>query len=321
MSSRILYEKWLNVARAFSPELALMDSCSGQAWTFAELLRRGEKEESQNLAAFPQGHSPEFIFTLLRAWRSNAVTCPIEVNQMPPVLSLPKWDCAHLKLTSGSTGEAKCVAFTAEQLATDPANIVSTMGLRTDWPNLACISLAHSYGFSNLILPLLLHGIPLVLVPAPLPEIIRSAAKQFPSITLAAVPALWNTWHQARAIPSNVKLAISAGAPLPLDLERAVFERDGIKIHNFYGSSECGGIAYDRSPVPRTEANLAGAAIDNVRLSISAAGTLVGESSAVGQTYWPEEKANPALRPGRFETSDLAQIRGENAYPWDGSRI
>ena len=32
------------------------------------------------------------------------------------------------------------------------------------------ISLAHSYGFSNLALPLLLHGIPLVLVASPLPD-------------------------------------------------------------------------------------------------------------------------------------------------------
>jgi long-chain acyl-CoA synthetase len=41
------------------------------------------------------------------------------------------------------------------------------MGLRPDWPNLGVISLAYSYGFSNLVLPLLLHGIPLFLAPSP----------------------------------------------------------------------------------------------------------------------------------------------------------
>ena len=51
----------------------------------------------------------------------------------------------------------------------DAENIVATMGLRPDWPNLGVISLAHSYGFSNLVLPLLLHGIPLILAPVPLP--------------------------------------------------------------------------------------------------------------------------------------------------------
>ena len=119
------------------------------------------------------------------------------------------------------------------------------MGLRPDWPNLGVISLAHSYGFSNLVLPLLLHGIPLILAPAPLPEIIRRAAGRKCAVTLAAVPALWRAWHEAAGIPAQVRLAISAGAPLPLNLEQSVFAAGGIKIHNFYGASECGGIAYD----------------------------------------------------------------------------
>ena len=63
----------------------------------------------------------------------------------------------------------------------DAENIVATMGLRPDWPNLGVISLAHSYGFSNLVLPLLLHGIPLILAGAPLPEIVlRASATRAP---------------------------------------------------------------------------------------------------------------------------------------------
>jgi len=42
-------------------------------------------------------------------------------------------------------------------------------------------------------------------------------------------------------------------APLPLSLECAVFEQHGLKIHNFYGTTECGGIAVDASATPRTE--------------------------------------------------------------------
>ena len=87
----------------------------------------------------------------------------------------------------------------------DAENIVATMGLRADWPNLGVISMAHSYGFSNLVLPLLLHGIPLILAPAPLPEIIRRAAENEPAITLAAVPAMWRAWHEADAIPPGVR--------------------------------------------------------------------------------------------------------------------
>ena len=162
------------------------------------------------------------------------------------------------------------------------------MGLRPDWPNLGVISLAHSYGFSNLVLPLLLHGIPLILVPAPLPEMIRRAAGEESVVTLAAVPALWRAWHEAGGVPSQVRLAISAGAPLPLNLERAVFEASGIKIHNFYGASECGGIAYDASAAPRTDAALAGTPLPGANVSLNGDGCVIVCGPAVGSTYWPK---------------------------------
>ena len=54
-------------------------------------------------------------------------------------------------------GNPRAILFTVSQLMADATNIVDTMGLRADWPNLGVISLAHSYGFSNLITPLLLH--------------------------------------------------------------------------------------------------------------------------------------------------------------------
>ena len=195
---------------------------------------------------------------------------------------------------------------------------MATMGLRPDWPNLGAISLAHSYGFSNLVLPLLLHGIPLFLVPSPLPEVLRSSAPDQPDLTLAGVPALWHAWHEARAIPRNVRLAISASAPLPLALEQAVFEAHGLKIHNFYGSSECGGIAYDATAVPRTDDACVGRPMQNVDLALDPDGMLVVRSSAVAETYWPTPSDN--LGHGRFQTSDLAELQAGTVYLWRAER-
>jgi acyl-coenzyme A synthetase/AMP-(fatty) acid ligase len=152
----------------------------------------------------------------------------------------------------------------------------------------------------------LLHGIPLVLAGAPLPEIVLQAAKAESDLTLAAVPALWRTWHDANAIPRNVRLAISAGAPLPVALEQTVFAARGLKIHNFYGSSECGGIAYDDSSGARVDDSCVGAPMRNVELAVGDGGCLEVRSRAVGQTYWPEP--SPALSGGVFRTNDLAEI-------------
>jgi acyl-CoA synthetase (AMP-forming)/AMP-acid ligase II len=307
----MLYERWRHIAREFRDEIALHELATGERWTFGQLADKTERaDDSDSPVIFPQGINAEFVFATLRAWRSDKIVCPVEVGKTPPQFdSLPP-DCVHLKLTSATTGTARVVAMTAGQLAADAENIVATMQLRREFPNLSVISLAHSYGFSNLILPLLLHGIPLALADSALPETLRRSAKKFDALTLPAVPALWRAWLGAKAIPQNVRIAISAGAPLPLKLEQEIFKHCGVKVHNFYGASECGGIAYDRTEIPRTDFRFAGQPMKNVQLKTNDCGCLEVRGNAVAQTYWPIASEN--LADGRFVTSDLAQLRGDD---------
>jgi long-chain acyl-CoA synthetase len=305
----MLYDRWRAVARRHANELALRDTASGAQWTFQQLLAAGERcILPESPFVFPRGRGPEFILAVLAGWRLNRIVCPVD-GQIPNILPPELPARVHLKQTSATTGAPRWVAFTAPQLAADARNIVETMELRPERPNLGVISMAHSYGFSNLVLPLLLHGIPLHLVPDPLPESVRRAASSLSAVTLPSVPALWRAWHEAKAIPPSLQLAISAGAPLPIELEQAIYSSTGVKVHNFYGSTECGGIAYDRSPVPRTNPQLVGAALRRVNLSIKNDGCLLVQSEAVGESYLPTP--DPALAQGRFHTSDLAELRGE----------
>jgi long-chain acyl-CoA synthetase len=304
----MLYDRWRRIARAHPDQLALFEVAERRSWTFGELFSAGQiGPENVEPVWFPQGAASDFIISVLHAWRAGRVVCPLEPGQARPEISsaLPP-GVVHLKMTSATTGKSRLVAFAARQLMADAENIVQTMGLRPDWPNLGVISLAHSYGFSNLVLPLVLHGIPLVLAGSALPEPLRRAADTQGDITLAAVPALWQTWRVAEAIPSNVRLAISAGAPLPASLEQAVFEKQALKIHNFYGSSECGGIAYDGSAVPRSDTSFAGRPLQNVMVQLAGDGCLEVRSEAVAETYWPE--SSPELKAGLFHTNDVGEI-------------
>jgi len=305
----MLYDIWRDVARARGAETALVEAATGGRWSFGALARLGEgRPRDPGPLAHPRGQGVEFVVEVLRAWHSRMPVCPLENDQAPPICPPPPPGCDQLKLTSGTTGRARLVALTGAQMAADAANIVATMRLRPDWPNLGAVSLAHSYGFSNLVLPLLLHGIPLILAPAPLPAMVRAAAEGWPALTLAGVPALWAAWHRADAIPAATRLAISAGAPLGLEIEREIHETRGLKVHNFYGSSECGGIAYDDTELPRPGAAIAGRPMDNVALTVDETGCLVVRSAAVGETYWPEPE--PALGGGSFRTSDRAVLEG-----------
>jgi acyl-CoA synthetase (AMP-forming)/AMP-acid ligase II len=304
----MLYELWRRTVDQQGDRWAVRDLSSGREWTFRELEAAAQGHPvAGDSFLFPQGTGLEFLLTTLQGWRQGRVNCPLETGQAPPTLDRAPAGCAHFKVTSATTGQARFIAFTADQLVADVDHIVATMGLRPDWPNLGLISLAHSYGFSNLVLPLLLRGIPLILGHSALPEVLRQAAETSRDVTLPAVPALWRAWHQAGAITRNIRLAISAGAHLPLALEREVFTATGVKIHNFYGASECGGIAYDRSETPRAAETCAGQPMRGVEVSLGEFSCLRVRSAAVGQTYWPEPGA--ALVEGRFQTSDLAELR------------
>jgi long-chain acyl-CoA synthetase len=309
----MLYDKWRQVAQRHRDRLALRSLGENRQWTFGELAELAESlPPSEEPVVFPRGRSSEFILETLRGWRDRRVVCPLEDNQAQPDLKDLPPEISHIKLTSGTTGAPRCVAFTESQLAADPRNIVATMRLSVDSPNLGVISMAHSYGFANLVLPLALHGIPLVIAPSPLPEIVGGALSAGSNWTLPAVPALWQTWLDTVDFSNRVQTAISAGAPLPIQLEEAVFKKHKLKIHNFLGSSECGGVAYDRTETPRDDPSFVGLPLENVKVSTADDSRLRVEGAAVGSTYWPE--ASASLTDGRFELNDLAEIRNGSIH-------
>ena len=312
-----LYDRWQEIAEAYADQWALREARG--VWTFRQLRSALDTLPKATTPVILQGRSASFVLSTLRAWRDGQIAVPLEdgadFNATGVRLQAVPAEIVHVKTTSGSTGTPRHILFTAGQLAADALQIISTMGLRREWPNVGVISLAHSYGFSNLVLPLLLHGIPLTLVSDPLPETMRRVLAGSDGsgcgFTIPAVPAMWRTWQSAGILNADtVKLGISAGAPLPLKLEHAIFNACGLKVHNFLGASECGGIAYDRTLHPRAlDSQWIGSALDGVSLSIAAKGTLRVASAAVGQSYWPPPKGESALGgDGTFQTSDLVRL-------------
>ena len=304
----MLYEQWKKVALRNPGTIALRCLATGRQWTFGELANEAESlPRTTEPWVFPTGGSAEFILETLRGWRDQRIVCPLEDATNHPVLHDLPPEIKHVKMTSGTSGTSRLVAFTEAQLAADAGNIIETMHLSPESPNLAAVSLAHSYGYSNLVLPLLLAGVPLVIASSPLPDSLRRALVVDSNWTLPAVPALWQAWFTAEAISGGIRMAVSAGAPLPIALENEVHKKLNLKIHNFLGSSECGGIAFDRTHSPRTDASLVGTALEQVQVTTSSDGRLCVRSAAVASTYWPTPEET--LGQGRFELSDYGEIR------------
>lgn len=157
---------------------------------------------------------------------------------------------AVLKLTSGSTGLPQAVALSIRQVIADAVQIIRTMGLRQEDRTLAAIPLTHSYGFGSCLLPLLLLGIPVVFPTSNLPAALVAALRSAHITHFPAVPAMIRALAEVADVPPlpHLRLCLSAGAPLDPEDAAAFHARTGVKVRAFYGSSECGGITYDRTP-------------------------------------------------------------------------
>jgi long-chain acyl-CoA synthetase len=153
-----------------------------------------------------------------------------------------------LKLTSGTTAEPRAIRFRSEQLLADCNQICATMGIEDVDLNFGVIPISHSYGFSNLLTPLIARGVPMVLSDDRLPravliDLARTRATVFPGM-----PVFYQAFCEMTDVPPlpELRLCISAGAPLTAALAKKFYEKFKQPIHSFYGSSECGGICYDR---------------------------------------------------------------------------
>ncbi len=207
--------------------------------------------------------------------------------------------CLH-KLTSGTTSLPRAVGFTADQLVADCDQVCGTMGIRNDDLNYGIVAFTHSYGFSNLITPLLCRSVPLVVADDPLPRALQAGLEATGATVLAAVPAMFRGLVTAGSLPGKLRLCISAGAPLDPALARNFFERFGRKIHTFYGASECGGICYDASDGIDETPGFVGNALQGVTIKIPVhqqGAKILVQSKAIGEGMCNHE--------GGYEPSDL----------------
>ena len=229
----------------------------------------------------------------------------------------PNWqgnNPALLKLTSGTTAAPRAIRFGSEQLLADCEQICDTMGVSDVDLNFGVIPISHSYGFSNLLTPLIARGVPLVLSQDRTPRAVLADIAKTDATVFPGMPLFYQAFCEMKNIPPLPKLrvCISAGAPLPIATAKKFRDKFALPIHSFYGASECGGICYDREAKNEIE-GFVGSPMKDVDLEMIEPGAETSQvrvrSAAVGDGYFPdvdEEK----LGNGVFVPDDLLARHG-----------
>lgn len=252
------------------------------------------------------------VFPIRAAVRRRGEELEIVSLQSAPSLPKARSSAVLLKLTSGSTAVPKGVLTTEENLVADFLSITQTMKIAPDDRNFGAIPFSHSYGFSNLVTPLLLQGTSIVVSNDYLPISILDLCDRFDCTVLPGIPMIFDHLSRSRRDDGGlrtVRTMISAGASLPSAVSKRFRERFGRNIHTFYGCSECGGITYDRQGAA-VERGEAGSAMEGVTLRIEPrSGRMVVRSDAVAPGYLggsPQDSVR--FLSGEFLTDDIATI-------------
>ncbi|HYC71185.1 MAG TPA: class I adenylate-forming enzyme family protein [Opitutaceae bacterium] len=311
-----LLAAWTRTVRRDGGRRALLDP-DGTTLRFADLAERAARWQAAHAAGVDlRGRAVVFALPNGAAWfevflgvlSAGAIAVPLDPSEpagaqraaAEEVRAGAWWDGGRLvalarprrfgdpgvalvKLTSGSTGRPRPLVFTAAQMLADARQVTRTMGITRADLNYGLIPLGHSYGLGNLAIPLVAFGIPVALGTSPLPHAIAADFARCAPTVFPGVPAVWRGLAESSldaAALRSLRLGISAGAPLPPEVARAFADRFGRRLHGFYGSSETGGIAFDRTGAA-TLAGGVGRALRGVKLHALSAQRLRVCSAAV----------------------------------------
>lgn len=340
--SRELLRAWKATLRHNGSRPAVTVAATGRVTTFRELdeAARSWLDRQAEFAGALQGRAVVFALPNSAVWfelflgllHAGAVSAPLDPGE-PAAAQFAVarairagfvWDGLHLrpqaparrfrdrgicliKVTSGSMGRPRPIPFTDRQMLADGRQVTATMGITRRDRNYAIIPLGHSYGLGNLTIPLVAQGTPIVIGSMPLPQAIAGEFATFRPTVLPGVPPIFRGLAMADVEPAalaSLRLPISAGAPLPPEIARAFAGRFGRRIHGFYGSSETGGISYDRSGAGTLSGRHLGRELQGVRLR-SLAGCRLEICSPAVFTHGNRRRRR---RAGCWVPADLAMI-------------
>jgi long-chain acyl-CoA synthetase len=237
-------------------------------------------------------------------------------------------DTAVILYTSGTTGAPKGAELTHENLRRNVETAVGLFGMGKNTVTLGALPLFHSFGQTCGLNATVRAGGCLTLIPRFDPgralEIIeRDGVSVFEGVpTMYA--ALLGHPERARFDASTLRLCVSGGAALPMEVMRSFEQAFGCAILEGYGLSETSPIASFNHPDRERKPGSIGTPIDGVEMKVvgenggevppGGVGEIVIRGHNVMKGYWRRPDATAeAIRHGWFHTGDMGRA-DEDGY-------
>ncbi|MEA2709077.1 MAG: long-chain acyl-CoA synthetase [Phycisphaerales bacterium] len=211
--------------------------------------------------------------------------------------------------SSGTTGLPKIVHRNSASLDAVAAQMVAAVGIEGGDRVLSCVPLCHSYGLEHGLLAPMFAGTTVHLADGFDIATVRSELAQSGITHFPAVPSVYemlaNVASDGAAFPS-LRVAYSAGGPLPITLFEKLRSQIGLAVSQLYGATEVGSVTFSHADETHFAAASVGRAIDGVELRVDDDGQLLCRAKSMMSAYLGDE--SPLTPDGFFPTGDLARI-------------
>ncbi|GIQ69344.1 class I adenylate-forming enzyme family protein [Xylanibacillus composti] len=221
------------------------------------------------------------------------------------------------QLTSGTTGEPKLARLAWRTVLREGSVYSDWFGYHAADIVVLTAPLNHLYGLSAGLFASLCARSTLVICRRPTPRKAIRLVHDCGATILIGVPQFYQLMsdvHQpAQADRRQMRFAVSAGGPLPLELPRAYEKKWGHRLLQVYGSTETGAVAAQH-PARTYEAACTGELLPGVRAWIHEEQRLVVQSPSLFSGYVTAGGEENPITDGSYVTDDLAVLSQGRVY-------
>jgi acyl-CoA synthetase (AMP-forming)/AMP-acid ligase II len=220
---------------------------------------------------------------------------------------------ALLLQSSGTTGLPKVVRRDAAALDAVAANCAEAIRFTARDRVLSCVPLCHSYGLEHGLLAPLFAGATVHLAQGFDLNVVRRELRESAITAFPAVPSIYEmlgnlAGDDDRGGFPKLRVAYSAGAPLPASVFAKVNQTLKIRAAPLYGATEVGSVTFGDSDDPHFDPASVGRPMSNVQVRIDEDHQLHIRAPSMMSGYVGDDDDSPLSSDGFFPTGDLATI-------------
>ncbi|TWG91561.1 long-chain acyl-CoA synthetase [Nocardioides sp. J9] len=240
----------------------------------------------------------------------------------PEVVDRDDSDTAVILYTSGTTGKPKGAELTHANLRSNVETVVAMLELTPEDVILGALPLFHSFGQTAGLNAAIASGACLSVIPRFDPAKAVEMLDRDDVTIFEGVPTMFSAMLHTPGRPTHgsLRLCVSGGAAMPVEVMRGFEEAFGCMVLEGYGLSETSPVASFNHPDRERKAGSIGTPIAGVEMKLvdvrdDGVGEIAIRGANVMRGYWnrPDATAEAIDADGWFRTGDLARV-DEDGY-------